>query len=220
MAAGGGDLGAAAGHRLSPDLAEVQRREIPLRDGVGGRGLDGAASEDVGDGVSEVMNRDDPHAFDRGRLGGVGRRKHDLAEPRVARGQSEAQGPAHGSDLAAEAELADEDASGDLGRTGATQPEESHRDRKVERGAALAEVGRSQVDGDRAFRHGESAVFQRRADALPGLAHAGVGEADDGEARKAARDVHFDVENTRLQTQGRSGVDAGEHEASSGPRRA
>ena len=174
----------------------------------------------MGDGVAEVMDRDDPHAFDGSRLGGVGRRENDLAEPGLARRESEAQGPAHGSDLTPEAELADEDPAGDLGRSGAAQPEKPHRDRQVECGAALAEVGRSEIDGDRAVRHGEPAVLQGRSDALPGLAHARVGESDDGEARKAARDVDFDVENASLETQGGGGMDAGEHEASSGPRRA
>ena len=59
--------------------------------------------------------------------------------------------------------------------------EDPDRDREVERGAGLAQVGRGEVDGDPARRMAEPGVADRAADPLAGLLERGVGEPDDRE---------------------------------------
>ena len=171
-------------------------------------------------GIAQVLDRNDPDSGDRRSFGRVGRRQHDLLEAPVAGRQGEAERSAHGTHLAAEAELADENARRRVLGAHAAEPEESERDGEVERRAALTKVGGSEIDGHGAVRQRKAAVLQGRANALARLPNARVGEPDDREAGKPVGSVDLDVENAGLETQGGGRVDPGEHLASSVPRRA
>ena len=138
----------------------------------------------------------------------------------AAGGQREAQRAPHRAHLAVEAELSHEDPAHGGVRTHSADPQEADGDRQVERRAALAKVGRGQVDGDGAGRKREPSVAERRSDALPRLAYGGVRQPHDRESRQAVGGVDLDVEHASLETERRGGVNAGEHETSSEPREA
>ena len=77
--------------------------------------------------------------------------------------------------------------------------------------ALLADAGGSEVDGHAALRVLEAGVAQRRADAVGGLAHGAVGQADGGGVRQARGDVDLDVDDDRLDAAKCAGADAREH---------
>ena len=220
MPAGRGDLGGASRDELASQVEEVRPGRLPgSRPGGLGKRRDRPGAEHVLDGRRQVRNGDDVDAFDRAGFERAGGRKHDLLEAGVARRERQAEGAAHPSHLAAEAEFADEHAASRAGRTGAAEPEEAERHREIESGAALSKIGRRQVDRDGARRDREAGVAQRGPHAIARLAHAGVGKPDDGEAGEPVGGIDLDVEHAGLEPQGGGGVDAGEHESSSGPRR-
>ena len=56
------------------------------------------------------------------------------------------------------------------------------------------------------------ALRRRAADALARLAQGGIGEADDGEARQARRDVHLDADRATLEAAERRGEHRCQHD--------
>jgi hypothetical protein len=219
MPAGGGDLGGAPGDRLAAHRREVGHRRRREGSGPGG-GRDRGAAEDVRDRRREVRDGNGADAGDRRGLRRVRLRQDDLGEAAVARREREAERAPYRADLAAEAELPDEHARRLVRAAEAAQPQQADRDRQVERGAALPEVGGREVDGDRPLGHRESPVLQRGADAFAGFADARVGKTHDREAGQAEGRIDLDVEDARVEPERGGGVDAGEHEASSVPRSA
>ena len=89
--------------------------------------------------------------------------------------------------------------------------EDPERDRRIERGARLADVRRREVDGDAMRRKLESGVADRGTNPVAALADARVGKADHRERREAERHVHFDLNRTRVDAEDRRGPQAGEH---------
>ena len=86
------------------------------------------------------------------------------------------------------------------GRCG-TAPEarqDAERDRQVEGGAHLAQVGRREVDGDARGRVVQAAVPDRALHPVAALAHRGIRQADHGEHRQAVRHVHLDEHDLRV----------------------
>ena len=182
--AGSGDLGRAARDRLAPDFGEI-RPGLAGRRGRGRRGGNGLRAGDVRDGGREVRDGNDADPLHRGGLRSVLRREDDLVEPGVAGRQGQAERAPNGPHLAAEPELADEDAPRAGFGPEALQAGEADGNGKIEGGARLTEVGRGEIDRDRAVRQREAAVLERRAHALAGLANARVGQTHDGEAGNA-----------------------------------
>ena len=203
------DLGGSSGDALAADVGEV-------RDGRWARRRDALLRRDrfpaqMADGRVQVVHGDDADALHGGGLDRIGGRHHDLLEAGVSRGQGHAERAAYRAHLSVQPQLADEHAPHGVGRAHAAEPQEAHGDRQVQRGAALAKVGRGEVDGHRPDRHREAAVLERRADALSRLAHGRVGEAHDREPGQAVAGVDLHVEDTGLQAERRGGVDSGEH---------
>ena len=135
------------------------------------------------------------------RLGRVLRRKHDLFESTVARGQGEAKRSADRAHLAVQAQLADEESSTVGPDRQAADHEERDGHGKVERGADLSEVGGSEVDRDGAASREESRCCEGRngrARALP--SRVASGSPDDREAGKTLGNVDLDVEDARVET--------------------
>ena len=89
--------------------------------------------------------------------------------------------------------------------------EDPHRDREVERGAGLALLGGREVDGDPPRRVDEARVPDRAADPLAGLLQRGVRQADDREARQAARDVDLDPDHAPVEADDRGGQQRCKH---------
>ena len=151
--------------------------------------------------------------IDESRL--VDRRERDDDPPEPARGDrgDHRQDARHGPDLAVETQLAEK---GDRSGTRAYlfRPEQdADRDREIERGAGLAQLGRRKVDRDATRREGEARVADGTADALAGLLHGRVGQPDDREPRQPGRDVHLDADGPTVETVQRGGRDDGQHAA-------
>src|SRR5262249_33927587 len=119
------------------------------------------------------------------------------------------------SALAVYPQLADEKTPpvGSNGKTADDQQGDGHR--QIESRPDLAEVGGGQIDRDRAGRERKAAIAKGGADPLASFFYGRVGKSDDGEAGQTLGNVHLDVENTSVDSQRGSRMNAGEHEASS-----
>ena len=148
-----------------------------------GRDAAAPARTDALDRVREGVHADHLHPVDEPGLGD-GRGGHD-DPPEAAPGEhrDHRQDARHGAHLAAERQLADQRHAARSGADLLRAEQDADGHRQVERGTALAQVGRGEVDRDPARRMDESGIAQRPADALARLLERGVGEADDGEAR-------------------------------------
>ena len=219
VASGRGDLGRAAGDELPAEVAEIGGGIVAAHALAEGEGRDRPGPEDVLDGGGQVGDGNDLDALDGRGLERARGGQHDLLEAGVAGRERQTQRAPHGANLSTQAELADEDAAGRARRARPAEPQQAEGHRKVERRAAFPEVGRGEVDGDGPRRDREARVAQGGPDAIARLAHSGVGEADDGESRQAVGRVDLDVEHARLDAERGGGMNPGEHETSSGPRR-
>ena len=162
-------------------------------------GLQLELAAQVGHGLGEVPDRDRGDARERRLARGVGRTQETLgAEPPRALGDRE--DAADPPQPAVERELADR--SGALERAAREllrRREQRERDRQVETGALLAQLGGREVDRDPAGREAQLGGGDPRADPLARLLAGAVGEADDREAGDAVANVGLDVDPARLE---------------------
>ena len=158
-----------------------------------------------------MADRDRRHTGERRLASRVGGAQQTLGtEPPCALGDGEdAADPAQ---PAVERELADR--SGALERAARKllrRGEQRKRDREVEAGALLAQLGRREIDRDPSGREGQLGGRDAAPHALPRLLAGAVGEADDREARQAVADVRLHVDPARLEPDERMGDRACEH---------
>ena len=161
--------------------------------------------------VADRLDRCQLDPLDQPRLGRGGGRHHDppVAPPRE--GVDHRQDPGHRADLAAERELADHRPADAVGPDLLRAEQDPQRDREIERGARLAQLGRREVDGDAARRVLEAGVAQRAADPFAGLLERRVGKADDREAGQAGSDVDLDADHAAGEADERGGGNGREH---------
>ncbi len=125
----------------------------------------------------------------------------------------------HAAQRAVEAELREEREPVDGSRVElAVGHEHAHGDREVEARPPFAQTGRSQVDRDALQRPCEAARHHGAAHPVSGLAARSIGEPNDAEGRKPARNMDFDGDSVALDTEERGGRNGGEHEPSRCPR--
>ena len=142
------------------------------------------------------------------RLGGA---EHPL-EARPPRSLGGGEDATHRPNPAVEGELADcRVGRQELGRDLVRGTEDGERDRKVEAGALLAEVGRREVHRDAARRPEELRRGDAAAHAMLRLLAGPVGEADDREHRLTELDVRLHLHAPRVEADERVGEHAGEH---------
>src|SRR5581483_8866231 len=77
--------------------------------------------------------------------------------------------------------------------------QQSKRDREVETGAFLPQLGRCEVDGDAARREAQLGGGDPASDPLTRFLAGAIGEADDREAGNAVANVRLDVDASRLE---------------------
>jgi hypothetical protein len=203
--AGERDLEGPAGDRLPADVGEIRHLGRPrscanagLRVGSGscrvrsaevdpGRirpGRRRSSGPDRGDGGRQVRCSVHLDPLDKARLGRRFLRNHDPRDAASCQCGDHREDPGDAAQLAAQRELADE-------RPRAVRPgllgaeQDSHGDRRVERGAGLAQVGRGEVHRDSPGWKDEPAVADRSPDALTRLLERGVCQAHDREAGQA-----------------------------------
>ena len=93
-----------------------------------------------------------------------------------------------------------------------TGGEDAERDRQIERGGVLREIGRSEIDHYAILRPLIAAIHQRPFDAVYTLFNGRLGEADeDGLRERGVRDVDLDFDRKRVNAQQREGLQLGEH---------
>ena len=137
-------------------------------------------------GVAQGGGRQHAQAIDRRRLAVVVMRDEQGGDATPPAREPDGQRAAHGPDLSVERELADDSERAQRAlaeRAGGRQ--DAERDRKVERRAFLAEIGRSEVHRDAIGRKGEPRVADRRPHALATLADGRVGQAHRRECRQS-----------------------------------
>ena len=133
-------------------------------------------------------------------------------ETRVARPERHREHPAHRMDRPVEGQLPHhEEARQPLGLDRARRRQEPERDRQVEADALLPHVRRREVDGHPLEREREAGVPDRRADALPALAHRGIRQAHRRERGQPLAHVDLDADQRRVDTREAGGEDPREH---------
>jgi hypothetical protein len=96
----------------------------------------------------------------------------------------------------------------------ATAGEDAERDRQVERGGLLGQLGRGEVDDDPIVGPVEAGVDHGPGHAMGALADRRVGHADeDGGGQRAAGNVDLDVHGHGVDPEQGKGVEPGEHGA-------
>ena len=215
MAARGGDLQRPPRQGLPVDVGEVT-----IEPGLDGRGLDGCRRRrrEAGgiverrDRLVERADRIQAESLDDGRLGAI----------RIGQQQGAvAVAPGRGGDWqhatrllnrAVEGQLAEHQRVVEIApRQASGGGEQPERDRQIERGARLSQVGRGEVDGDAMRRKFEAAVADGAANAVAALAHARVGQSDEMEPGKSERDVDLDLDDGGVDAEDGGGANAGEH---------
>jgi hypothetical protein len=158
-----------------------------------------AFATEVLDRFDEVVDGDrhDPRQRDlRARLGCA----HEPFEPAAPRALGGGECAGDRSQAAVESELADRRVPCEaLRRQLAGRTEERKRDRQVEAGPFLAEVGRRKVDRDAPDRPLELGRGDSATDAVLRLLARAVGEPDDRKAGHASLEMRFDLDTARLE---------------------
>ena len=211
VAAGGGDLQRAAGNALAAHVGEVG-------DPGWWGGRRGAGPSEVGPAgqplpdLAEGGRPDDAEVRDKGGLGQVGLGDDQEPGGRPPGGQGGRQHAADGADVAGQAKLADGPQAVQPGRRDrAGRGEQPDRDRQVEAGAVLGQVGRGQGDGHAAVRPLIAGVAERRPDPVAGLEHGRAAEADHGHRGEATADVDLDPDRVSVQPDQGGGRQPGQH---------
>ena len=113
---------------------------------------------------------------------------------------------------AVQRQLTQEEAALQVGRHLLGQDQQRDGDGQIVGGAFLAQVGGGQVDGEPAAGIGQTGVVDRRAHALGGFLHRGVGQADQGHGGQGAGvEIGLNLDHGAFQADQRATVDFGEH---------
>ena len=222
MAPGRGDLQAALDLLLTPDLGQVdpRARAVGLERGlVGDVGAQGRAAVQVAEQVAEAADRQDLHAADQRRLARVILRDEGAAHPTLTGERDHREDTVEVAHRAVEAELADDHriVEARAGIELAGGQEDAEGDRQVVGGAALAQVGRGEVDGDVAVGEAGAGIAQGGAHALLRLLDGGVRQPDNEHAGLARADVDLDLDELAVEPDRGAAVDPGEHGPSASP---
>lgn len=210
VAAGCGDLQRATGDRLADHVAQVGTLGIHRRIIGGDEAAQPVLAAQVGADLEQAVRRQHVDRAGQTCLVGIGPRQDHPAA--VATGtERRGQRAVYAAQLASQGQLADELQSGDsIGRHLAAGDQDAQRDRQVKARAVLGQVGRCQVDRDAPLRHLELGAEQGRPHAVLGLAHRGLGQADDRHPRQAAGQMHLDLDRRRLHAALGAAVDEGD----------
>ena len=148
----------------------------------------------------------------QGAGGGCAARAACVAAGFGLQGQRHRQGSAHGPQFTAQAQFTGKFMARQFGRVnqpvGRQQPQGN---RQVKAATVFGQVSRGQVDGDALVgRKVQAAVLQRRAHALAGFFHFGVGQPHQGEAGQTVGQMHFDAHRWCVQAQQCTALDDGQ----------
>ena len=114
---------------------------------------------------------------------------------------------------AVEAQLAQKERVGDLGRRLPRRRQDAHRNRQVIGGALLAQVRRRQVDGEPVLGIEKAAVADGGAHPLGAFAHRRVGQSHQRDLLQPAGNVDFHVNWLRVETDDCAGMHLRKHNA-------
>lgn len=215
VTAGGGRGQRGASPGQPADVGQVERLVVEQALGigcgwgreVGPRRLSLQARPQRGE-IADGAHRDARH---EGRLTGVGLGDGDGPGARRSERGDEGQGAGYRAHGAVEAQLAEHPHTVEATRRQLVAGEEDGSgEGQVEPRARLADGRRRQVDGDPLLGPRQLRGEDGGPDAVACLAHGGVGEADDGEAGKAAADVDLHADGVTLDPDEGGGADDGE----------
>ena len=96
--------------------------------------------------------------------------------------------------------------------------EHRRRDREIEAGTFLAEVGRRQVHDDPAERPLQARALDGRADAVARVVHGGAGEPGEDQRGEPAPDVRLDGDEVSADAEHRDPHNPPVHDADATPR--
>ncbi len=212
MPSGRGDLERPLGALLAFDLGQVA-----VGIGFGGRRAVGtdrvqqAFAVQMIDQRQEVRHAVHGHAVDQSGLPRVGgRHEQPPAAPAGQLGRDR-QDAADRLEFPAERKFPQEPVAGRRDRDLLGRGQDPDRDRQVESGSLLAQVGGSQVDRDPLRRQGASGRADRRPDPLPALPDRLVGQSDHGQPGQPGSHVDFREHRHDVQSDQGGGGDGRDH---------
>ena len=193
--AGGSDLDRAPRAALAAHIAEVQRRAGGSRRGLHRDGWHRLGSiVQVGHDLRERGRGKKAYLLDDAPLREIGCRQYQTL-PETCGQQGNGQHAPYRLHTAVKRERADDEQTGEpFGRQDADRGEQAERNRQIVRCAALAHVGRRQVDGDSARGKLEPGMLHGAANPIAALPYRRVREADDRERRETSGHVDFDID--------------------------
>ncbi len=199
--------------RLPANVGEIQIVRDRRERGRGRRDGHGVSTVQETHGVAQGRRGEHLEAVDRERLRVVRERHDERVDPLSPARETDGKHSAHALDLAVQRQLTDD-------RIGADASVDDHpgsrenaeRDRQIERGALLAEVGRSQVHRDPLGRKCKAGVSDGAAHSLTALANSRVRKTDHGEHGQPRTDVDFDTDERGLDAHERCGENSREHQ--------
>jgi hypothetical protein len=218
VAAGGRHLEGPLGALLAPDVREVRRREAgpAIRNRRRADGEQGAPPQ-VAQHRREIGSRENADPWREGRLGSIGRRQQQIFAAGVAGGERQREGPRHGAQPAVQGQLAHQGLPlEDPGLDGALGSEDAHRNGEIEPRAALAQPGGGQVDRHPPLRESLATGSDCGTHAGHALAHGGLGESDEVDAREEGADPHLHLDGDSIDAVER-GADHAGHRVLQGP---
>ena len=170
------------------------------------------------DGLGQAGDGDDLDAFDDGRLGrAFGRARAARAGPWLASAAAMAidSAPLVGRVVPSRASSPTTAYSCEpLGRDLPAAGQDAQRDRQIERGGLLGQIGRGQVDDDAVLRPLEAGVDHRPLDAVRAFLDRRLRQADENVLRQArGRDIDLDLDRQGVDADEREGFEFGEHKS-------
>ena len=200
MTAGRRDLERALGLLLPFHFAEIDIVKICRAKGraeIDGRRLQRTQSFEEFERLAQALDPEHCRALaDDAGLGGIFARQHHARELRRAREQRGRQRTLDALDAPVEREFAQHQVSAQARAIlqYVLRGKNSERERKIERRAFLARVGRREVDRHLARREIEAGIFERRLDAIERLLDRALGQPDQAMRRNAGADINLDFD--------------------------
>lgn len=210
MATRCGDLEGTPGALLTAHITEIRMGSPQERWTLGDRFRREAAAEIL----ARLHEMAHGHRYDprQGSLGGRLQWADEPVEPRPAGGFCGNEHTRNGAESPVECELANRRVLGEsFGRNLARRRKHGERDRKIEPGAFLAKIRRSEIDRDPSQRPLKLRAPDPTPDALLGFLASLVRQADDHKCGHASLKVGLHLDGPGLEAHERMGDDARQH---------
>lgn len=213
---GAGDFDGPLGTLLALDLGEVAPEVLtlgpqPLH--VANQRVKAFLSKHEAHDLGQALAAKNRQALHHGGFPAVGLGHDHAPRPGLAGSQGQRQDARNGLEFPGKRKLPGHVQTGELALIDDFGPgQKAQGQGEIIARALLADIGRGDVHGDAAGRQLEARILECRKNALLGLAHRPLGQADHDEGRHArTRQVHLKLDGESVDSQQSGGGDLGDH---------